>query len=102
MKTWKYDDYSQTVRQMPENYCLFSAKTFGDGGTYDAAALPEAVENLRLAAAAPRLLASLMELTEWMRSHTGLSDGVAGMLIEAVSVIKGVTGELPLIKEATK
>lgn len=59
MKTWKYCDYSETVRQMPENYCLFSAKTFGDGGTYDSAALPEAAQNLRLAAAAPDLLHAL-------------------------------------------
>lgn len=72
MKTWKYCEYSQTVRQMPENYCLFSAKTFKNGGSCDAAALPEAESNLRLAAAAPEMLEALESLLDMVtdnRSH---------------------------------
>lgn len=56
--------------------------------------------NAMLVAAAPRLLASLNELTEWMRCHTGTSDGTAEMLIEAVSTIKEASGvEYPFIKK---
>jgi len=44
------------------NHCLFSAKTFASGGTFDAARSADAERLLALAAAAPELLAAL----EWL------------------------------------
>lgn len=44
------------------NHCLFSAKTFANGGTFDAARSADAERLLALAAAAPELLAAL----EWL------------------------------------
>jgi hypothetical protein len=50
--------------------------------------------NARLIAASPSLLASLTELAEWMRAHTGPSDGTHEMLCRAVEVIKAAGGEV--------
>jgi hypothetical protein len=59
-----------------------------DVGYYEA----EWKANAHLIAAAPDLLASLKELSEWMRSHCGPSDGVHDMLIRAVAVLAKVEG----------
>ncbi len=40
----------------------------------------------------PSLLASLKELSEWMREHTGPSDGTHDMLCRAVEAISEVEG----------
>lgn len=47
-----------TVRDA-QNHCLMSAKTFAEGGTFDAARLPDAERILALAAAAPAMLEAL-------------------------------------------
>ena len=52
----------------------------------------DATANARLIAAAPDLLARLSELSEWMRTHTGPSDGTHDMLVRAVAVIAKATG----------
>lgn len=95
-KSWKYCEYSQTVRQMPENYCLFSAKTFATGGTYDAAALPEAEKNLKLAAAAPELLEALeilkKEIGIWWSGS--IPKPVADAALRANIVIAKAKGDL--------
>ena len=46
----------------------------------------------KLLASAPDLLASLEELSEWMRSHTGPADGTHDMLVRAVEVIQQAGG----------
>lgn len=46
----------------------------------------------RLIDAAPVLLASLEELSEWMRTHTGPADGTQDMLIRAVTAIQKAEG----------
>lgn len=48
-----------------------------------------------LIAAAPELLESLIELSDWMRDHTGPGDGTLEMLVKAVAAIakaKGLEG----------
>ena len=60
---WKFEASTMTVRDH-RNHCLFSAKTFGSGGTFDAARLPDAEKILRLAAAAPALLEALSRLVD--------------------------------------
>lgn len=47
----------------------------------------EVCANARLIAAAPELKASLVELTEWMRSNLGPRDGIHDMLVRAVNVL---------------
>jgi hypothetical protein len=50
--------------------------------------------NAVLIAAAPDMLASLIELTEWLRWHVGPADGeIHGLLINAVAVIASAKGE---------
>jgi len=57
-----------TVRD-EANHCLFSAKTFASGGTFDAARSADAEKLLALAAAAPELLAALEWLVDdWERA----------------------------------
>jgi hypothetical protein len=34
---WRYEKETQTVRTIPENYCVVALKSFIDGGTTDAA-----------------------------------------------------------------
>lgn len=50
------------------NHCLFSAKTFANGGTFDAARSADAERLLALAAAAPELLAALETAVEWLEA----------------------------------
>lgn len=54
----------------------------------------EARANAVLLANAPRLLASLQELSEWMRSHCGEGNGTHEMLCRAVEAIIDVGGEV--------
>jgi hypothetical protein len=35
--TLKYEKETKTVRSFPENYCFFELRTFGNGGSTDAA-----------------------------------------------------------------
>ena len=48
----------------------------------------------RLAEMTPTLIASLKELSEWMREHTGPSDGTRDMLVRAAEVLRAL-GEAP-------
>lgn len=50
------------------NHCLFSGKTFANGGTFDAARSADAERLLALAAAAPELLAALEMAVEWLEA----------------------------------
>ena len=58
---WRYEVGSASVRDS-RNHCMFTAKTWATGGTYDAANNDAASANLRLIAAAPDLLAALQEI----------------------------------------
>lgn len=58
---WRFERSTMTVRD-EANHCLFSAKTFASGGTFDAARSADAERLLALAAAAPELLKAL----EWI------------------------------------
>ena len=78
---WFYQNNSGTVRDR-QNHCLFSAKTFGDGGTFDAARLDDAEKILRLAASAPALLAAL-ETAAAVLDNYGLKDTPAKLQIRA-------------------
>ena len=49
--------------------------------------------DMQLVAAAPELLESLSELSEWMRAHTGPADGTHEMLCRAYLVIIKATHE---------
>lgn len=55
---WRFERSTMTVRD-GANHCLFSGKTFANGGTFDAARSADAERLLALAAAAPELLAAL-------------------------------------------
>jgi hypothetical protein len=91
---WKFEASTMTVRDH-RNHCLFSAKTFGSGGTFDAARLPDAEKILRLAAAAPKLLAALEQAVRALntapRFKVGGDDSykIASLCDEAVSAAKG-------------
>lgn len=50
------------------NHCLFSGKTFANGGTFDAARSADVERLLALAAAAPELLAALEMAVEWLEA----------------------------------
>jgi hypothetical protein len=50
----------------------------------------------RLVAWSPRVLASLEELSNWMRDHTGPGDGAHDMLVRAVLALQGVAGVAPV------
>lgn len=50
--------------------------------------------NANLIATAPDLLARLEQVTEWMRSHTGPSDGTHDMLVRAVLAITVAGGTI--------
>jgi hypothetical protein len=54
----------------------------------------EMAANARLIATAPDLLASLEQVTEWMRSHTGPNDGTHDMLVRAVLAITVAGGTI--------
>lgn len=64
-ETWRFERSTMTVRD-GANHCLFSAKTFASGGTFDAARSADAGRLLALAAAAPELLAALERLAHPM------------------------------------
>lgn len=66
------------------NHCLFSAKTFASGGTFDAARSADAEKLLALAAAAPELLAALERL-----AHPMADDGDLDYAKEIISKAKG-------------
>lgn len=57
---WRYEKATGTVRDA-RNHCLFSARTFAAGGSYDAANNEAAEANLRLIAAAPAMFDLLTE-----------------------------------------
>ena len=65
---------------------------FAAGEDDNAPDFEDATANARLIAAAPDLLARLSELSEWMRTHTGPSDGTHDMLVRAVAAIARATG----------
>ena len=75
-----------TVRD-EANHCLFSAKTFASGGTFDAARSADAEKLLALAAAAPELLNALERL-----AHPMADDGDLDYAKEIIAKAKG--GEL--------
>ena len=52
---WIFEKGSMTVRTVPENYCVTALRTFGDGGTTDAA-IGDLVELGNLISAAPEML----------------------------------------------
>lgn len=84
-ENWTFNAYTKTVRDH-RNHCLFSAKTFGQGGTFDAARLPDAEKILRLAAAAPALLKALEEVVALSdRKHQAWDNARA-----AIAAAKGV------------
>ncbi len=71
-ETWRFERSTMTVRD-GANHCLFSAKTFASGGTFDAARSADAERLLALAAAAPELLAALEGLVNDWERVTGRS-----------------------------
>jgi hypothetical protein len=52
----------------------------------------EMTANAALISAAPDLLASLEQVTEWMRTHTGPSDGTHDTLVRAMAAIQTAGG----------
>jgi hypothetical protein len=54
--------------------------------------IQECKANAALIAAAPDLLASLEQVTEWMRTHTGPSDGTHDTLVRAMAAIQTAGG----------
>jgi hypothetical protein len=64
-------------------------------------AIQEAQANAELIASAPDLLASLGELSEWMRSHTGAADGTHEMLCRAVIAIAKAKGDTATVWNIT-
>lgn len=57
-QSWHYEPETETVRDA-KNHCLFSARTFANGGSFDAANFKDRERILRLAAAAPELVKAL-------------------------------------------
>jgi hypothetical protein len=96
-----HDKSSRTVRctDLPRrvgNVSIYAdalTMTVGYAGgpdVFKAVALDNAVVPAMVAAvnAAPALLASLRELCDWMREHTGPADGTHDMLVRAVEAIR--------------
>lgn len=55
---WRYEQSTQTVRTMPENYCVVALETFGKGGSTDAA-MSDLDKLGRLISQAPDMLQGL-------------------------------------------
>lgn len=81
---WRFERSTMTVRD-EANHCLFSAKTFASGGTFDAARSADAENLLALAAAAPELLAALERL-----AHPMADDGDLDYAKEIIAKAKEV------------
>ena len=78
-----------TVRD-EANHCLFSAKTFASGGTFDAARSADAEKLLALAAAAPELLAALQSMVSCFNAND--ADSMANAVSDAVAAISKAKG----------
>lgn len=90
-ETWRFERSTMTVRD-GANHCLFSAKTFASGGTFDAARSADAEKLLALAAAAPELLAALDGILQWWMESDGGDDMPADLFDEAHAAIAKAKG----------
>ena len=86
---WRFERSTMTVRD-EANHCLFSAKTFASGGTFDAARSADAERLLALAAAAPGLLEALENMVSCFKSND--SDSMANAVEDASSAITKAKG----------
>lgn len=89
-ETWRFERSTMTVRD-GANHCLFSAKTFASGGTFDAARSADAEQLLALAAAAPELLTALeaaLVAVEYYHDHEGAEELLA-QVRDAIAGAKG-------------
>lgn len=90
-ETWRFERSTMTVRD-EANHCLFSAKTFASGGTFDAARSADAEKLLALAAAAPELLKALDGILQWWMESDGGDDMPADLFDEAHAAISKAKG----------
>ena len=72
------------------NHCLFSGKTFANGGTFDAARSADAERLLALAAAAPELLTALQSMVSCFNAND--ADSMANAVSDAVAAISKAKG----------
>lgn len=90
-ETWQFERSTMTVRD-GANHCLFSAKTFASGGTFDAARSADAERLLALAAAAPELLAALDGILRWWMESDGGDDMPVDLFDGAQAAIAKANG----------
>ena len=79
------------------NHCLFSAKTFASGGTFDAARSADAEKLLALAAAAPELLKALDGIIQWWMESDGGDDMPVDLFDRAQAALKRSKGTVTRI-----
>ena len=69
----KFEEYTKTIRVTPDNYCVASMATFGEGGSLDAA-VDQPEHLFKLMAASPDLYEAckqaLEDLSRFAPDHT--------------------------------
>lgn len=85
---WRYEQATQTVRSVPENYCVTSIRNFGDNGSTDAA-LGDLGKVAALIAAAPEMLEALELLTKYCEEIENVDNPFTRLSRRAIAKAKG-------------
>lgn len=88
IKSLIFEAETQTIRSMPENYCVAPAQSFAEGGSMDAA-IENRVEVLRLMAAAPELLEALELVLGNNKLMNAIEPSTRRAVMDAVAKARG-------------